>query len=200
MLNQDALKIFHLNKQSLIGPSLWRQARLDQNDIARFHASATIAEKKKLSMQSRLVDSTSRSNDWIMEIYEAKYDFCDGCGESLLNFKKGEKFLVTNKPDGGWWAAQNLSSNEIGYIPSAYVEVKDVNFFCFPFYLYLWIFLKRLLSLQEILVCLKSKLKISPTMFFAVVVTQTLGSFQLRGEDRNAQLHFPLAGILLHPR
>lgn len=63
-----------------------------------------------------------------MEIYEAKYDFCDDCGESLLSFNKGEKFLVTNKSDGGWWAAQNLSSNEIGYIPSAYVEVRAVIF------------------------------------------------------------------------
>ncbi|CAH3114469.1 uncharacterized protein LOC113668710 [Pocillopora damicornis] len=61
-----------------------------------------------------------------MEIYEAKYDFCDDCGESLLSFNKGEKFLVTNKSDGGWWAAQNLSSNEIGYIPSAYVECTAV--------------------------------------------------------------------------
>lgn len=63
-----------------------------------------------------------------MEIYEAKYDFCDDCGESLLSFNKGEKFLITNKSDGGWWAAQNLSSNEIGYIPSAYVEVRAVIF------------------------------------------------------------------------
>ena len=72
-----------------------------------------------------------------MEIYEAKYDFCDDCGESLLSFNKGEKFLVTNKSDGGWWAAQNLSSNEIGYIPSAYVEVRAVIFLLF-FFIYIY--------------------------------------------------------------
>lgn len=58
-----------------------------------------------------------------MEVYEAKYDYCDDCGNSSLNFKKGDKFLITQKEEGGWWAAQNLSSNEIGYIPGAFVEV-----------------------------------------------------------------------------
>lgn len=57
-----------------------------------------------------------------MEVYEAKYDYCNECGEGLLSLKKGDKFLVTYKADGGWWAAQNLSSNEIGYIPSSFVE------------------------------------------------------------------------------
>ena len=58
-----------------------------------------------------------------MEVYEAKYDYCNDCGNSSLNFKKGDKFLITQKEEGGWWAAQNLSSNEIGYIPGAFVEV-----------------------------------------------------------------------------
>ena len=66
----------------------------------------------------------------IMEIYEAKYDYCDDCGESLLSFSKGDKFLITYKAEGGWWAAQSLSSNEIGYIPSSFVEVKYISF-CF---------------------------------------------------------------------
>ncbi|KAL9972781.1 hypothetical protein ACROYT_G019152 [Oculina patagonica] len=57
-----------------------------------------------------------------MEIYEAKYDYCDNCGESLLSFSKGDRFLITYKAEGGWWAAQSLSSNEIGYIPASFVE------------------------------------------------------------------------------
>lgn len=61
-----------------------------------------------------------------MEVYEAKYDYCDDCGNSSLNFKKGDKFLITQKEEGGWWAAQNLSSNEIGYIPGAFVECISV--------------------------------------------------------------------------
>lgn len=65
-----------------------------------------------------------------MEIYEAKYDYCEDCGESLLSFSKGDKFLITYKSEGGWWAAQNLSSNEIGYVPSSFVEVKQITF-CF---------------------------------------------------------------------
>ena len=61
-----------------------------------------------------------------MEVYEAKFDYCDECGDSLLSFKKGDKFIVTYKDEGGWWAAQNLSNNEIGYIPSSFVEVKNI--------------------------------------------------------------------------
>lgn len=61
-----------------------------------------------------------------MEVYEAKYDYCDECGDSLLSFKKGDKFIVTYKDEGGWWAAQNLSNNEIGYIPSSFVECVTV--------------------------------------------------------------------------
>ena len=70
-----------------------------------------------------------------MEVYEAKYDYCDDCGESLLSFKKGDKFLITHKADGGWWVAQNLSSNEIGYIPGAFVEVFHFMFFPCPCHL-----------------------------------------------------------------
>lgn len=77
-----------------------------------------------------------------MEIYEAKYDYCDDCGESLLSFSKRDKFLITYKAEGGWWAAQSLTSNEIGYIPSSFVEVKWIIFFVFLFYLYLYVFLK----------------------------------------------------------
>lgn len=38
-----------------------------------------------------------------MEVYEVKYDYCDDCGESLFSFKKGDKFLIIYKVDGGWW-------------------------------------------------------------------------------------------------
>lgn len=85
--------------------------------------------------------------DCNMELYEAKYDYCDDCGEGLLSFKKGDKFLITYKADGGWWAAQNLSSNEIGYIPSTFVEVSDISV-CI-FLLYLCIFLKNWIFLRK---------------------------------------------------
>lgn len=57
-----------------------------------------------------------------MEVYEAKYDYLDGSEDGLIKFKKGEKFFIIQKSDGGWWAAQNLSTNEIGYVPGAFVE------------------------------------------------------------------------------
>ena len=58
-----------------------------------------------------------------MEVYEAKYDYLDGSEDGLIKFKKGEKFFIIHKSDGGWWAAQNLSTNEVGYVPGAFVEV-----------------------------------------------------------------------------
>lgn len=58
-----------------------------------------------------------------MEVYEAKYDYLDGREDGLIKFKKGEKFFIIQKSDGGWWEAKNLSTNEIGYVPGAFVEV-----------------------------------------------------------------------------
>ena len=58
-----------------------------------------------------------------MEVYEAKYDYLDGREDGLIKFKKGEKFFIIHKSDGGWWTAQNLSTNEIGYVPGAFIEV-----------------------------------------------------------------------------
>ena len=90
-----------------------------------------------------------------MEVYEAKYDYCDDCGDGLLRFKKGDRFVVTYKADGGWWAAQNLSSNEIGYIPSSFVEVHIS--LCF---LILSARLVEILDfLRKYLLCLKYKFK-----------------------------------------
>lgn len=94
-------------------------------------AHSDISRDKLVSI-SRIADATKTKHFYAvtiacgcsMEIYEAKYDYCDACGESLLSFSKGDKFLITYKAEGGWWAAQSLSSNEIGYIPSSFVEVK----------------------------------------------------------------------------
>lgn len=95
----------------------------------------------------RSLEERQATIDCNMELYEAKYDYCDDCGEGLLSFKKGDKFLITYKADGGWWAAQNLSSNEIGYIPSTFVEVSDISV-CI-FLLYLCIFLKNWIFLGK---------------------------------------------------
>lgn len=58
-----------------------------------------------------------------MEIVEAKYDY-NKYDDGLLCFKKGDRLMVTDKSDNGWWTAQNLESDEFGYIPSAYVKVR----------------------------------------------------------------------------
>lgn len=99
-----------------------------------------------------------------MELYEAKYDYCDDCGDSLLNFKKGDKFLITYKADGGWWAAQNLSSNEIGYIPSSFVEVRHISLCFLALSVHL---LEILVFFQEVVALFEIQIKDKPS---AVVV------------------------------
>ena len=101
-----------------------------------------------------------------MEIYEAKYDYCDDCGESLLSFSKGDKFLITYKAEGGWWAAQSLSSNEIGYIPSSFVEVKYISFCFLTLSISRHLLEMLVLLFFRNLVYLKYKLKISLWLYW----------------------------------
>ena len=63
-----------------------------------------------------------------MEIFEAKYDY-NKYGDGLLCLKRGDRLVVTDKSASGWWAARNLESDEFGYIPSAYVEVRYFSAF-----------------------------------------------------------------------
>lgn len=59
----------------------------------------------------------------VMEIYEAKYDYNDET-ETLLSLKRGDKFYIVDKTSANWWAARRLEDNELGYVPSSYVEVR----------------------------------------------------------------------------
>ena len=61
-----------------------------------------------------------------MAVYIAKYDFHKE-RDNLLSFKKGDVFEVTDQSDSLWWAARAVDSNEIGYIPSSYVEVRAAS-------------------------------------------------------------------------
>lgn len=58
-----------------------------------------------------------------MEIYEARYDFQDDA-EALLSLKRGDKFYIVDKTNDGWWTARRLDDNELGYVPSTYVQVR----------------------------------------------------------------------------
>lgn len=105
----------------MIGSSQWRHSTRDKLvSISRIGD----AKKTKNFYTVTFVGEAKGEHDRNMEIYEARYDYCDDCGDSLLSFSKGDKFLITEKGEGGWWAAQSLSSNEIGYIPSSFVEVR----------------------------------------------------------------------------
>jgi len=58
-----------------------------------------------------------------MEIYEARYDYQDD-SEALLNLKRGDKFYIVDKTNNCWWTARRLKDNELGYVPSSYVQVR----------------------------------------------------------------------------
>ncbi|KXJ28381.1 actin cytoskeleton-regulatory complex protein sla1 [Exaiptasia diaphana] len=69
----------------------------------------------------RFAQESVPSNLFVMEIYEAKYDYNDDT-ETLLSLKRGDKFYIVDKTSANWWAARRLEDNELGYVPSSYVQ------------------------------------------------------------------------------
>lgn len=64
-----------------------------------------------------------------MEVYVAKFDY-EKEREDILSFKKGDKFQIASKADSKWWAAYAIDSNDYGYIPSQYLEVGHLHWWC----------------------------------------------------------------------
>lgn len=58
-----------------------------------------------------------------MEVYIAIYDY-EKEREDILSFKEGDKFQIASKADRKWWAAYAIDSEEYGYVPSRYLEVR----------------------------------------------------------------------------
>lgn len=63
-----------------------------------------------------------------MEIYSAISDFIAPTVEgsqNILTFQKGDRFEIfdCHKNDGEWWGARSLTNNEVGYVPSKYMQV-----------------------------------------------------------------------------
>lgn len=57
----------------------------------------------------------------------ALYDYDARTAEDL-SFSKGERLELINRPDGEWWEARSLSTNQRGFIPSNYVaEERTIN-------------------------------------------------------------------------
>lgn len=63
-----------------------------------------------------------------MEIYKAKYDYKDD-SDALLSFRQDDKFFIIDKTSSGWWGARRLDNNDLGYVPSSYVEVRLYLYF-----------------------------------------------------------------------
>ena len=75
---------------------------------------------------SRVSSHTSSTNH-PSNILVALYDYDARTAEDL-SFSKGEKLELINRPDGEWWEARSLSTNQRGFIPSNYVaEERTIN-------------------------------------------------------------------------
>lgn len=60
-------------------------------------------------------------------ILVALYDYDARTAEDL-SFNKGERLELINRPDGEWWEARSLTTNQTGFIPSNYVaEERTIN-------------------------------------------------------------------------
>nr|8BQ3_A Chain A, Proto-oncogene tyrosine-protein kinase Src [Homo sapiens] len=59
-------------------------------------------------------------------IVEAMYDYVSEM-ETDLSFTKGEALIIVENNEGDWWLARKMNSTEVGYIPSNYVKIRDLE-------------------------------------------------------------------------
>ena len=79
------------------------------------------------SHHQRRVASHTASTGHPTNILVALYDYDARTAEDL-SFSKGERLELINRPDGEWWEARSLSTNQRGFIPSNYVaEERTIN-------------------------------------------------------------------------
>ena len=63
----------------------------------------------------------------VTHVLVALYDY-DARTQEDLSFRKGERLELINRPDGEWWEARSLTTNQRGFIPSNYVaEERTIN-------------------------------------------------------------------------
>ena len=75
---------------------------------------------------NRVISQTA-STGHPTNILVALYDYDARTAEDL-SFCKGERLELINRPDGEWWEARSLSTNQRGFIPSNYVaEERTIN-------------------------------------------------------------------------
>ena len=69
-------------------------------------------------------DEVHLSSDSQEKVYVALYPY-KARTDNDLSFEKGERLLVLNREDEGWWFARSLKSQEEGYIPKNYVSEEN---------------------------------------------------------------------------
>jgi len=79
------------------------------------------------SHQHRLNSHIPSHTSSVSHVLVALYDYDARTAEDL-SFSKGERLELLNRPDGEWWEARSLSTNQRGFIPSNYVaEERTIN-------------------------------------------------------------------------
>jgi len=89
------------------------------------HYSPPIASVTASNGHSRHDRVTSQVS--VIHVLVALYDY-DARTQEDLSFRKGERLELINRPDGEWWEARSLTTNQRGFIPSNYVaEERTIN-------------------------------------------------------------------------
>eukprot|EP00003_Mantamonas_plastica_P020152 TRINITY_DN32587_c0_g1_i1.p1 TRINITY_DN32587_c0_g1~~TRINITY_DN32587_c0_g1_i1.p1 ORF type:complete len:315 (+),score=112.24 TRINITY_DN32587_c0_g1_i1:51-995(+) len=78
---------------------------------------STTQEEEAKPSAPPLVESDQGGQD----VVTAAYDFSDD-GEDSLAFAKGDKLVVLQKSDSGWWLGEHQGSGAKGWFPSNFVE------------------------------------------------------------------------------
>ena len=58
------------------------------------------------------------------ELWIARHDYSKE-RDDVLSFDKGTRFKVMSRSNAEWWAVKNVDTQEVGYVPSSYLEVSS---------------------------------------------------------------------------
>jgi len=73
------------------------------------------------------ISGSANPHPSVTHVLVALYDY-DARTQEDLSFRKGERLELINRPDGEWWEARSLTTNQRGFIPSNYVaEERTIN-------------------------------------------------------------------------
>lgn len=57
------------------------------------------------------------------ELWVAQHDYKKE-RDDVLSFRKGDRFKVKSKTSVEWWAVKCVDTNDVGYVPATYLQVR----------------------------------------------------------------------------